>query len=379
MTKQDNRIPVTILTGFLGAGKTTLLNELITKYPEKKIAIIENEFGEIPIDNDLVIRPENGIFELSNGCICCTLNDELVEALERLLNSEHAFNHLLVETTGIAEPDSIAAAFLATPDIQAAFRIDGVVCVADAHYVADLLDEREEARQQLTFADYIILNKASEVAPDYLASVKRVLRQANPLATIEPADYCKIETNVLDLQAYTAASLEKKVEQHTTPHTHHHHHHDHTCDEHCDHDHEHSHDHAHEHHHNENHVCDEHCDHDHKHGHHHHHHHTDINSVSFVFKEPLDLMKFRHWINVILLVQNQSIYRIKGILNFAWEEDRLIFQSVQQMFVFLRGSTWENEDEKLSRIVFIGKNLRKDILEKSIKQCYYNPDEYEEM
>lgn len=373
----DKRIPVTILTGFLGAGKTTLLNHLISSYPDKKIAIIENEFGQIGIDNDLVIRPENGIFELSNGCICCTLNDELVETLENLLNSQHSFNHLLIETTGIAEPDAIAAAFLATPDIQKTFKVDAVVCIADAHHVADILNEREEARKQLTFADFVVLNKASEVSPEYLESVKTLLHQVNPFAATEAADYCKIKTPVLSLNAYSADVLESKIQKHTEQVALAHHK-GHTCTSACTHhDHEHKHEHDHEHKHEHKHEHDENCaadcGHDHK-----HHHHSDIVSESFVFDTPIDMIKFRQWINVVLLIQKQSIYRIKGILNFAWHDEKMVFQSVQEMFAFQRAAPWGETEHRQSRIVFIGKTLRREILEKSLRQCYYKPEEYDD-
>jgi G3E family GTPase len=375
----DTRVPVTILTGFLGAGKTTLLNHLISSYPDKKIAIIENEFGEIGIDNELVIRPENGIFELSNGCICCTLNEELITTLENLLNSQHKFNHLLIETTGIAEPDAIAAAFLATPDIQRTFKVDAVVCIADAHHLTDILDEREEARKQLTFADFVVLNKASEVTPEYLQSVKTLLKQVNPFAAVEAADYCQIKTNVLELNAYAADVLETKIKGHTDHVAKEHHGEGHTCNEHCNHhDHDHKHEHKHEHKHDDKHECDEHCDHDHEHTHaHKHHHHSDIVSESFVFDTPIDMLKFRQWINVVLLIQKQSIYRIKGILNFAWHEEKMVFQSVQELFAFQRAAAWGETERRQSRIVFIGKNLRREILDKSLRQCYYKPEEYE--
>ena len=379
MSFQDKRIPVTILTGFLGAGKTTLLNELTQRYAHKKIAIIENEFGEIGIDNDLLIRPANGIVELSNGCICCTLNDELVEALQRLLGSDYDFDHLLVETTGIAEPDGVAEAFLATPEIQQYFRVDAVVAVADAHFVVDILEEREEAKKQLTFADFILINKASEVSSLHLQDICHLLRQINPLAQIETADYCKTEADILSLQAYNAPHLEKTIVNQTQKHAQtnvekhqHAHHHEHK------HEHNHSHEHTHEHNHSHDekaHVCDAHCDHAHEHNH--EHLHSDINSVSFIFDEPFDLIKFRHWLGVVLLIQNQQLYRIKGIINFAWEEHKMVVQSVQQLFQFQYGSLWEESEKRQSRIVFIGKNLKKPVLEKSLQLCRYNPADFE--
>ena len=362
MEYKDTRIPVTIITGFLGAGKTTLLNELTQRNPNKKIAIIENEFGEIGIDNDLLIRPANGIVELSNGCICCTLNDELIEALERLLGSDYNFEHLIVETTGIAEPDAITEAFMATPEIQKHFRVDAVVAIADAHFVVDIIEEREEAKKQLTFADFILVNKASEVSELHLQDIKVLLKKINPLAQTATADYCKTEVNILELNAYSAPMLELSIVNHTNSehkkqqpqHSHHHHSHD----EHCDHDHKH----------------DEHCNHNHS---EHQHIHTDIQSVSFVIDEPFDLLKFKHWLGVVLLIQNQSIYRIKGIVNFAWNDNKMIVQSVQQLFQFQYGAVWGETEKKQSRMVFIGKNLKKEVLEKSLKLCLYKPDDFE--
>ena len=387
------RIPVTILTGFLGAGKTTLLNHLIASNKDKRIAIIENEFGNINIDSDLVISAENGIFELSDGCICCTLNEELITTLENLVNSQKSFDHLIIETTGIAEPDAIAEAFLATPEIQRQFSVDGVICVADAHHVTDILGEREEAKKQLTFADFIVLNKASEVSAEYLTSVKALLKTVNPFADIELADHGQIKTDVLNMEAYASASLESKIKRHTDEiqakekghhhdHecgegcTHGHHHHEHKCDDKCTHEHHHHHEcddkctHEHEH----DHECGEGCTHEH---HHHHKHLTDISSESFILDTPLDAIKFRQWINVVLLIQKQSIYRIKGIISFAWDDGKIVFQSVQEMFAFQRGEPWGDDEKRQTRIVFIGKNLRRDILQKSLEQCYYKGDDYD--
>lgn len=327
------RIPVTILTGFLGAGKTTLLNELIGRNPDKKFAIIENEFGEIGIDNELVISAEDGIFEMSNGCLCCTLNDELVETLHKLLTGDYKFDHLLVETTGIAEPDGIAAAFVKHPGIEQRFRLEGTICLADASHVLDILHEREEARRQLTFADFIILNKKSEVDPDRLGAIEVFLQGKNPFARIESADYAKVPTNVLDLGAYNTRTVEDKLAAMHTGHDHDHHHHDH--------------------------------DHD------HHHHHGDVNSQSYTFDEPFDPLKIQHWLNALLMLQGQNIYRVKGVLNFAFHDERVILQSVQKAHVMGTGRPWEDGQPRQSKIVFIGKGLKRKPLERSLRQCLY--------
>ena len=343
-----NRVPVTILTGFLGAGKTTLLNNLIKKYPETKFAIIENEFGDIGIDNELVVEVDGGIFEMSNGCICCSLNGELVQTLQNLVDSEKHFDHLIVETTGIAEPDGVAAAFVTDPAIQSRFRLDATICLVDAHHVEDILEDREEAKRQITFADYILLNKASEVADTYISKVENILRKVNSFATIEHCDYGNIATNLLELNAYEVHQLEKKLDKaHTDQH------HEHDCDEHCDHDHDHHH----------------HHDHD---GHHHGHHaHNDIVTQSFIISEPLDMLKFRHWLNVLLMIQGKHLYRVKGIMNFMYQDQKCIVQSVKQMCVFTAGSDWEETEERKTKIVFIGKHLRRDILEKQLNNCLF--------
>ena len=323
----DKRIPVTIITGFLGSGKTTLLNELIQRYPNKKLAIIENEFGELGIDQDLVVRGEDQIFELSNGCICCSLNDELVDTLAKLLNGNYEFDQLVIETTGIAEPDAIAAAFVADASVQAYFQLDAVICLADAQYTLDSLAEREEAKRQLAFADLILLNKKSSVSAEQLAETKAGLTKLNPLAEIIEADYGKTERNLLDLQAYAFATVEEKLKAQHQPKT---------------------------------------C----SHGSHHHHHHQqgELVTHSFIFDQPFDLLKLRHWLQVLLMLQGEGIYRVKGVLWVQWQDKKMVLQSVRKSFALQLGEDWPEGKPRQSRIVFIGKNLRKDILEKSLKQ-----------
>ncbi len=318
-------IPVTIITGFLGSGKTTLLNQIITSHPDIKFAVIENEFGEIGIDNELVQGAEDGIFEMSNGCICCTLNDELVETLSKLLNSEKKFDHLIIETTGIAEPDSIAAAFVTDPSVQEYFKLNAVICLADAVNIEDMLHEREEAKRQISFADYILLNKKSEVSEEYLQKLKEILKLANPLAEIGSSDYGKADRDLMNINAYAAGEVEAKLKaQHKITGPHHEHHH-------------------------------------------HHHQHDDIVSHSFILDRPFDMLKLRHWMQVLLMLQGEGIYRVKGVLDVAYQDKKVILQSVRKAYSFSLGADWP-EGPRQSRIVFIGRNLRKDILEKSLRQ-----------
>ena len=336
-----DRIPVTILTGFLGAGKTTVLNHLIATNSTTKFAIIENEFGDIGIDNELVVGADSDIFEMSNGCICCTLNGELVQTLVDLVNSEHEFDHLIVETTGVAEPDGVAAAFVAEPAIQSRFRLDATICLVDAHHAEDILKEREEAKRQVTFADFIVINKASEVSADYMKELEAILKNANSFAEITHCDYGNVASNLLNLNAYEVHQLEQKLD---VVHTHHeHHHHEHECDHTCpDHEHEHKHQHS-----------------------------SDIVTQSFIIKAPLDVLKFRHWLNVLLMIQGKHLYRVKGIMNFQYQDKRAIVQSVKQMCVFTAGDDWKEGEERSTKIVFIGKHLRRDILEKQLNNCLF--------
>lgn len=314
-------IPVTILTGFLGAGKTSLLNQLIANYPEKKFAIIENEFGEVPIDGDLVIGASDNIFELANGCICCSLNGELVETLEKLLDSGKVFDHLIIETTGMAEPDAVAAAFVSDPAIQSAFQLDGTICLVDAVSVQETLAEREEAIKQITFADQIVLNKAQDVQEHYLAALRVQLQEMNPLAKVSIANYGRTDADLLHLNAYEAGQLEQRIKA----------------------------------------VVGE--------AHPHEHHHHDVTAHSFTFDRPFDLLAFIHWSKVLLMIQGKNIYRIKGILDVGKETSKMVFQSVRTQSAFTRAGEWPEEEPRLSRIVVIGKALKREALEKALKSC----------
>ncbi len=313
MTK--NKIPVTILTGFLGAGKTTLLNRLITENPNKKFAIIENEFGDIPIDQELVVNAKDGIFEMSNGCICCSLNVELGELLQKLMNEKYDFDHLIIETTGIAEPDGIAAAFIGG-NRSSKFYLDGTICLADAHDIVKNLEERGEAHKQVSFADLIVLNKIDLVSDDQLNEARMLLKKYNADAPIIESSYGEIERDILRLNAYDSNKLENKL---LNPHQ--------------------------------------------------HHHHDELVAHSFDFKESLVAEKFEHWINMLLFLSGYQIYRIKGILNLDGETNKIIFQSVRSNSKIEIGSPWMDGEIRKSKIVFIGNNIKKEPLEKGLKSC----------
>ena len=310
-----NKIPVTIITGFLGAGKTTLLNQLIAENPNKKFAIIENEFGDVPIDQELVVNAKDGIFEMSNGCICCSLNVELGELLQKLMGQEYDFNHLIIETTGIAEPDGIASAFIGG-NRSSKFFLDGTVCLADAHDIIKNLDERGEAHKQVAFSDVILLNKTDLVTETQLLEAKRSLKRYNAEVPIYDCSYGKVKKDVLDLKAYDGTQLENKLLNPS-----------------------------------------------------HHHHHNELVAHSFEFKEPLIANKFEHWINMLLILSGYQIYRIKGILNIEGETRKIIFQSVRSNSKLDLGNPWMEGEIKKSKIIFIGNNIKREPLDKGLKGC----------
>ncbi len=349
----ENKIPVTIITGFLGAGKTTLLNHINQEFSDKKFAIIENEFGEIGIDNDLVVGVEDGIFEMSNGCICCELNDDLVEVLIKILNRKDEIDHLIIETTGMAEPDGVAAAFVTDPEVQHYFRLDGTICLADANHILDMVEERPEAKKQVTFADHIIINKQNDVDTNYIEDIKKALKKMNPLASVEAVDYSRTESDILSLYAYDSKTIEERLAQASD-----HLHPDHVCHAHCTHEHVDHHDRE---------QRDEKG--------HRHHHHSDVVSHSFIIDEPFDLLKFRHWMNILLMLQGARIYRVKGIIHFMYKEERMIVQSVKNMHTFQAGAPWGTE-KKQSKIVFIGLGLKREELERSLNSCLFSESQF---
>lgn len=335
--RNEQRIPVTIITGFLGAGKTSLLNKLIQKHPEKKFAIIENEFGETGIDGALIATTSDAIFELSNGCICCSLGEDFLFTLENLLGSSYAFDHLLIETTGIADPSSIIDAFVSGESIQEKFRIDSVVCVADAVNMEDLMDEQFEVRKQLALADLILVNKTDSVHADYVKTLTQLIAQISPLARIYPTSFANVsDIDMIDIQSFAGESIEKstlsfwgmantdkknnepgKMIQNpskadkTTRH--------------------------------------------------------DIRAEGFSFTGNFEVNKFGLWMQNFLYFNKETIFRVKGIVSFQDTPDQFIFHAVRGSFMFEVGKEWKDEP-RFSKLVFIGKNISRTELEANLRQ-----------
>lgn len=316
---QAKKTPVTIITGFLGAGKTTLLNRLIADNPNTKFAIIENEFGEIPIDNELVVGAGDGIFELTNGCICCTLNVELGKVLRHLVDKFRDFDHLIIETTGIADPAGVAAAFVSDMKVQNRFELDATLCLVDAaHLEGTLAAQDDVAAQQIAFADVLLLNKADQVSAETLTRVQQTAQSINPYAQVTSGSFSQFpDIDLLRIKAHQTATIENK--------THHIHAHS--------------------------------------------HHHENLVSHSFSFEQPFDEEKFKLWIYQLLHVQSKGIYRIKGVLHFAGHKKKIVFQTVKNQFVFDEGSFWENNQTPMSKIVFIGHNLHEKVLQRRLNSC----------
>jgi len=329
------KIPVTVLTGYLGAGKTTLLNRILSEPHGKRYAVVVNEFGEIGIDNELVIGADEEVFEMNNGCICCTVRGDLIRIIEGLMRRKGRFDAIIVETTGLADPAPVAQTFFVDEDVQKSARLDAVVTVADAKWLAARLRDAPEAKNQIAFADVIILNKTDLVTPAELREVEARIRAINPYATLHRAQKCDVKID--DVLGRHAFDLDRilDIEPDFL-------------------------------------VAD---DHDHAHGldHHHHglkhYHDEDMQSVAIRLDGDLDPNRFMPWISHVTQTQGPDILRCKGIVAMKGDPKRFVFQGVHMMLDGDSQREWKPGEKRESKVVFIGRRLNGDDLRKGFLAC----------
>jgi len=384
----SSKIPVTIVSGFLGAGKTTLINKVLKEKHGEHIAVVINEFGEIGVDHQFVLDVEEEIYQMDNGCLCCTLRTDIADMLKSILMVKEQngikVDRVLFETTGLADPAPIAQTFINVPFLNEHFILDAVLTVVDSKNFLYQTTHQTEPAKQVGFADKIFMSKHSLVDDTIYTKVINEVRSINPFAEIQDLDARPVEMkDMFGLELFYAS--EKKILEmqenseeeyceacgHTHAHgehDHHHHHDEEHCEE-CGHSHAHGeHDH---HHHDEEHHHDHDHDHDHHHhGHHHHkhHHHSGINSFVIETEKPLVLAHINEWLNELVYIYGPELYRYKGILSVEGLDYQIIFQGVQMSFDISRGRDW-NDTERKSTLVFIGKNLPEDTLRESFVAC----------
>jgi len=374
-----------VITGFLGSGKTTLLNYILTKNHGKRIAVIENEYGEIGID-DLLIKDKfagnEEIFLMNNGCICCTVRGDLIKTLGSLMEQKDKFDYILLETTGLADPAPIAQTFFTVPEIGSKLRMDGIITVCDSKHLLLHFDEKKpdgavnESVEQVAFADRILLNKTDLVTPEELETVKHRIRGVNKVAEIIPSLRSVIDLDrILNIRAFDLDKimdvdpdflLAKEEEEH-----------DH-CDDDCKVEHKHKHD-------GKGHKENGH-DHDHKEKDHKekdakddsyvpkmgkgkHEHDNEVRSIGICMKGDLDMERLNAWMGKLLREQGANIYRMKGVLSVHGMESRFVFQGVHMIFDGNPGSLWRNDEVRQNKIVFIGKKLDRDALDQGLRSC----------
>jgi G3E family GTPase len=318
IASKTDQVPVTVLTGYLGAGKTTLLNRILTEQHGRKYAVVINEFGELGVDGDLIVDSDEEVFEMNNGCICCTVRGDLIRIVGGLMKRRDKFDGIIVETTGLANPAPVAQTFFVDETVRAKTRLDAIVTVVDAKNLPQRLLDSAEAAEQIAFADVIVLNKLDLVTPDELAAVEAQIRKINRFATIHHTTRGNMPvTELLEQHAFDLQRVLDRVPDFLT--------------------------------------------------HDEHEHNEDIASMSFEIAEPLDPEKFQAWIGVVLADQGGDLLRTKGILSYKGEDRQFAFQAVHMMADgdFIR--PWKAGEPRVSRLVFIGRNLNRPRLRRGFE------------
>ena len=354
-------IPATILTGFLGSGKTTLLKRVLTEAHGQKIAIIENEFGEENIDSDILVSDTNEqIIQMSNGCICCTIREDLRTTLQTLAEQKRKgelnFDRVVIETTGLADPGPVAQTFFMDDEIAESFLLDSILTLVDAKHAEGQLDTRQEARRQIGFADQIFISKTDLVAQAEVDALIHRLKHMNPRAPQRQVHFGEVPIkDVFDLKGF---NLNTKLEIDPDFLT---------VDSHAAQAHDHEPGHAHDH----GHVHDAHCDHP-SHAHegrgHHHHHDDDVKSFAFKSDRAFEPAKLEDFLGAIVNIYGPRMLRYKGVLNMKGTERKVIFQGVHQLMGSDLGPAWPAGEARVSKMVFIGIDLPQDILVQGLEQ-----------
>jgi len=339
----SDKIPVTVLTGYLGAGKTTLLNRILSEPHGKKYAVIVNEFGEIGIDNDLIVGADEEVFEMNNGCICCTVRGDLIRIIDGLMRRKGKFDAIIVETTGLADPAPVAQTFFVDDAVGQKTKLDAVVTVADAKWLKDRLKDAPEAKNQIAFADVILINKTDLVSEPELREVEARIRGINPYAKLHRTLRSAIPLDeVLGRNAFDLDRILDIEPQFLE------------ADDH-DHDHDHHHDHGDHHHHD--------------HGGLKHYHDEDMQSLSLKTDKPLSADKFFPWMQELVAKDGPAILRLKGILAFKDDPERFVLQGVHMILDGDHQRPWREGEKRESRLVFIGRQLPEEKIRQGFESC----------
>jgi G3E family GTPase len=315
------QIPVTVLTGYLGAGKTTLLNRILSENHGKKYAVVINEFGELGVDNDLVIDADEEVFEMNNGCICCTVRGDLIRIVSQLVKRKGQLDGIIIETTGLADPSPVAQTFFVDDQVKSGSRLDAIVTVVDAKHLLARLEDSHEAEEQVAFADVIVLNKTDLVTPAELDGVESRIRSINRSARVLRAQ--KADVPIAELMDQGAFDLGRILEIEPDFLT----------------------------------------------GEDDHEHDDAVNSVSLTLDAPLDIQRFNAWIGAVLMEKGLDILRTKGILHIQGDDQRFAFQAVHMIADGDFIGPWKDGDQRQSRIVFIGRKLDRPELRRGFEAC----------